>query len=87
MIFNIEKETLPREDIEALQLRRLQNLCARVYANVPFYRKRFDESGIPVAEREGPGIGSRSIQAFVRKYGAYHADQTKDGWFTLTIAL
>ena len=46
MIFNIEKETLPREDIEALQLRRLQNLCARVYANVPFYRKRFDESGI-----------------------------------------
>ena len=47
---------------------------------------RFDESGIPVAEREGHGIGSRSIQAFVRKYGAYHAYQTKDGWFTLTIA-
>ena len=48
---------------------------------------RFDESGIPVAEREGHGIGSRSIQAFVRKYGAYHAYQTRDGWFTLTIAL
>ena len=46
MIFNIDKETLPREDIEALQLRRLQDLCSRVYANVPFYRKRFDESGI-----------------------------------------
>ena len=40
-----------------------------------------------MAEREGHGIGSRSIQAFVRKYGAYHAYQTKDGWFTLTIAL
>ena len=46
VIFNIDKETLPREDIEALQLRRLQDLCSRVYANVPFYRKRFDESGI-----------------------------------------
>ena len=33
MIFNIDKETLPREDIEALQLRRLQDLCSRVYAN------------------------------------------------------
>ena len=39
-------ETLPREEIEALQLRRLQDLCARVYANVPFYRKRFNDIGI-----------------------------------------
>ncbi len=50
MIFNIEKETLPREDIEALQLRRLQDLCRRLYANVPFYRKRFDEVGISPAD-------------------------------------
>lgn len=46
MLFNIEKETLPREEIEVIQLRRLQDVCARVYANVPFYRKRFDEIGI-----------------------------------------
>ncbi|MBQ9537374.1 MAG: phenylacetate--CoA ligase [Desulfovibrionaceae bacterium] len=46
MLFNIEQETLPREELEALQLRRLQNVCARVYANVPFYKKRFDEIGI-----------------------------------------
>ncbi len=46
MLFNIRQETLPREDLEALQLRRLQDLCARVYANVPFYRKRFEESGL-----------------------------------------
>ncbi|MCR5563727.1 MAG: phenylacetate--CoA ligase [Desulfovibrio sp.] len=39
-------ETLPRDELESLQLRRLQNVCARVYANVPFYRKRFDEVGI-----------------------------------------
>ncbi len=50
MIFNMEKETMPREDIEALQLRRLQLLCQRLYANVPFYRKRFDELGITPAD-------------------------------------
>ena len=46
MIFNMEYETLPREELEILQLHRLQNLCERVYANVPFYRQRFDEAGI-----------------------------------------
>ena len=46
MIFDIENETLPREQLEALQLRRLQDLCRRVYANVPFYNKKFDEAGI-----------------------------------------
>ncbi len=46
MLFNIQQETLPRETIEALQLRRLRSVCERVYANVPFYRKRFDEMGL-----------------------------------------
>ena len=50
MLFNIKQETLPREDMEALQLRRLRDLCNRVYANVPFYRKRFDEAGITPAD-------------------------------------
>lgn len=46
MIYDVDRETLPREELEALQLRRLQNLCERVYANVPHYRKRFEEAGI-----------------------------------------
>ncbi|MFP5239340.1 MAG: phenylacetate--CoA ligase family protein [Acidobacteriota bacterium] len=46
MIFDVEMETLPREDLEALQLRRLQALVERVYANVGFYRQKFDERGI-----------------------------------------
>ena len=46
MIFDVEYETLPREELEKLQLRRLQSLVERVYANVPFYRKRFEERGI-----------------------------------------
>ena len=50
VLFNIRQETLPREDLEALQLRRLRDLCSRVYANVPFYRKRFEEIGITPAD-------------------------------------
>ena len=46
VLYNMEKETLPREDIEALQARRLRDLCIRLYANVPFYRKRFDEAAL-----------------------------------------
>ncbi|MDQ7831524.1 MAG: phenylacetate--CoA ligase [Desulfovibrionaceae bacterium] len=46
MIFDDDMETLPREELEALQLRRLKGLVDRVYANVPFYRKSFDDAGI-----------------------------------------
>jgi phenylacetate-CoA ligase len=46
MIFNEEFETMPREALEALQLRRLQATVARVYNTVPFYRRRFDEAGV-----------------------------------------
>lgn len=45
MIYDMEYETLPREALEAIQLRRLQNTLQRVYATVPFYKKRFDEVG------------------------------------------
>ncbi|SNR60572.1 phenylacetate-CoA ligase [Humidesulfovibrio mexicanus] len=46
MIFDVEHETMPREELEALQLRRLQSVVARVYENVPFYRKKLDERGV-----------------------------------------
>lgn len=46
MIFDMDKETLPREQLEELQLRRLKDMCNRIYANVPHYRRRFDEIGI-----------------------------------------
>lgn len=50
MIFDVDRETLPREELEALQLTRLRSLCERVYANVPHYRRRFDEAGITPAD-------------------------------------
>jgi phenylacetate-CoA ligase len=46
VIYDIEYETMPREALEAIQLRRLQTTLARVYANVPFYRKKFREVGV-----------------------------------------
>ncbi len=48
MIYNEEYETMPREALEAIQLRRLQETVARVYNTVPFYKKRFDEIGVKV---------------------------------------
>lgn len=45
MIYDMDYETLPREALEAIQLRRLQTTLQRVYATVPFYRKRFDDVG------------------------------------------
>jgi len=46
MIFNMEFETMPREGLEAIQLRRLQATLERVYAVVPFYREKFREAGV-----------------------------------------
>jgi phenylacetate-CoA ligase len=46
MLFDEEFETLPREALEALQLKRLVATAERVYATVPFYKKKLDEYGI-----------------------------------------
>ncbi len=46
MIYNMEYETMPREAIEAIQIKRLQATLSRVYAAVGFYRKKLDEVGI-----------------------------------------
>ncbi len=45
MIWNEEFETLPREALEALQLKRLRGLVDRVHATVPFYRKKLEGQG------------------------------------------
>ncbi len=50
MIFNIEYETMPREALEAIQIRRLQATLERVYASVPFYRKSFGDANITPAD-------------------------------------
>ena len=46
MFFQKEIETLPRSRIEALQLERLKHIVSYAYDNVPFYRRRMDETGV-----------------------------------------
>ena len=46
MIYDIEFETLPREQLQVLQLRRLQATVERCYATIKFYREAMDELGV-----------------------------------------
>ena len=41
-----KEETLPREELEALQLERLKETVARVYDKVPAYRKKMEDAGV-----------------------------------------
>ena len=45
-----KEETLPREEIEKIQLERLKETVARVYARVPAYAKKMDEAGVKVED-------------------------------------
>jgi phenylacetate-CoA ligase len=46
MIWNSKFETMPRGELETLQLERLKAQLARVYEKVPFYRHSFQQGGI-----------------------------------------
>jgi len=45
-IWNPEEECLPRDELRALQLRRLRETVERVYHRVPFYREALDSRGV-----------------------------------------
>ncbi len=45
-IWDSQHECMPREELEQLQLERLQATLNRVYKNVPCYRNKFNELGI-----------------------------------------
>ncbi len=49
MYYQPEIETMSREDLQALQLERLQALVKRVY-EVPFYKESFDKAGVNPAD-------------------------------------
>ena len=46
MFWDKEHETLPRGEMESLQLERLQQKVREVYEKVPFYRRAFQERGV-----------------------------------------
>lgn len=43
--WNPKNETLPREELQTLQLFKLRRMCEWAYANAPFHRRKFDEAG------------------------------------------
>ncbi|MCC2110905.1 MAG: phenylacetate--CoA ligase, partial [Hyphomicrobiales bacterium] len=45
-MFDREAETMARDDIEALQVGKLQRALDNAYANVPHYRGSFDAAGV-----------------------------------------
>jgi phenylacetate-CoA ligase len=45
-IWNPRVETMPRVDLEQLQLERLQAVMNRIWESVPFYRKRLEEKSL-----------------------------------------
>ena len=44
--WNPKNETMPREDLERLQLHKLQQLCQWAYNTTPFHRRHFEEAGV-----------------------------------------
>jgi len=53
-IWNKRCETMPREDMEQLQIERLQLTVNRAYRNVRFYHKRFEKLGIEPEDVTSP---------------------------------
>lgn len=45
-MWNREIETLPRTELERIQVDRLRKTVERVYNRVPFYRQKLDEAGV-----------------------------------------
>jgi phenylacetate-CoA ligase len=52
------EETMSRDELEALQLSRLQHTVAYAYDRVPLYKRKFDEAGVhPTDLRELADLG------------------------------
>ena len=60
-----KEETLPREEIEKIQLERLIETVTRVYDKVPAYRKKMDDAGIKPEDIKT--LGDLSRLPFVTK--------------------
>ncbi|UOF92481.1 AMP-binding protein [Fodinisporobacter ferrooxydans] len=46
MIFDVEMETMQREELSKIQLERLKHVVKGAYENVSFHKKAFDDAGI-----------------------------------------
>jgi phenylacetate-CoA ligase len=68
--FNEEMETLPKQQLKALQLERLQAIVERVYSSNAFYRNLYDEAGVKPSDirtlediRKLPFLEKKTVRA------------------------
>ncbi|GCE24796.1 phenylacetate-coenzyme A ligase [Dictyobacter alpinus] len=68
--FNEEMETLPKQQLQALQLERLQAVVERAYTQNEFYRKLYDEAGVKPSDiqslddiRKLPFLEKKTVRA------------------------
>lgn len=54
-IWDVRHETIDRERLEELQLRRLGDMLARIHERVPFYRSQLDEAGFQPGDLKSLG--------------------------------
>jgi len=54
LFYSPKEETLPREELEQLQIERLQSTLNRVYRNVAFYRTAFDAHHVNLEKLKDP---------------------------------
>lgn len=54
-IWDVRHETIDRERLEELQLRRLGDMLARIHERVPFYRSRLDDAGFQPGDLKSLG--------------------------------
>src|SRR5579883_1933849 len=70
MFFNEEIETLPKQQLQALQLQRLQAIVERAYNQNQFYRHLYDQAGVRPADiksledmRKLPFLEKKTVRA------------------------
>ena len=80
-----KEETLPREEMEALQTARLKETVERVYHTVAPYRKKMDEAGIKPEDIRGledlhnlPFVTKQDMSSTERKTDSYSCVKRND---------
>lgn len=78
-IWDPEHETMPREDLRALQGKRLREQVKHVYENAAFFRERYDDHGVHPSDvrgiedlRELPTVSKDDLRAY--------RERTDDFW-------
>ena len=66
MIWNDKYECMDREELEKVQLERLQQTVERVYSSVPYYRKLMEEKGVEPGDIKS--LKDLSLLPFIAKH-------------------